>query len=130
MTTHDPGCLATLPDFDERDCTCLAPKPEIPPITLQNDFVAIQVYAQDNGDTHYQDGLHRYTGVVLGKRKRSKGFHDYATWSMHFHDDAWECNGGDYFDDLDLARYNFGLKLMRNCWGATLRAMKDRGREI
>lgn len=23
--THDPGCLAKVPDFDWRDCTCMAP---------------------------------------------------------------------------------------------------------
>jgi hypothetical protein len=111
--------------------TELATPTDIPRITLTNGFVAIQVYAQDNGENNNQ-GIRRYTGTVLGQRKNSKGFHDYAVWSMWYdeRDEDWECNGGDYFDDLDQARYQFGLRLMRNCWGATLRAMKDRGKEI
>ena len=24
--SHDPGCLALVPDFDDRDCTCLSPR--------------------------------------------------------------------------------------------------------
>lgn len=117
MTEHNDPLLDILEAAEEGVVN-------IPPVVLRNGFMVTQAYVQDNGPMHYQDGLHRFSGVVLGTRIKSKGFHSYATWSTFFQDDLWECVGGDYFDDLDLARFNFGLKLKRNCWGATLRALK------
>lgn len=120
MTEHNDPILDLLENAEHDGLL------EIPPVKLSNGFIASQVYTQDNGLLSYQDGTHRFTGVVLGTRVQTKGFHDYATWSMWWDtiEQRWECNGGDYFDDLDLARFNFGLKLKRNCWGATLRALR------
>lgn len=101
----------------------MPPLPEV----LDNGFTPLQAYLQDDGENYARLGVYRYSGVVLAQRvdEDNPNQDRWATWTLHFEPMTgnWETTSGDYFSEIDRARYLFGRKVAAHCWGATMRGM-------
>lgn len=100
----------------------------VPMVVLANKgWNPLQTYTQDNGPDHISEGLPRYIGTVLAQRLAETDNPDrWAVWAMMYNEAtySWDTVSGDYFSDLNQARFCFGWRLHQSCWGATLRGIR------
>lgn len=97
---------------------------EMPELTIP-EWVPITVFTQDNGANHWDQGMHRFTGVVLARRISPDNPDQWATWLISWDEtiEDWVRTSGEYLQDIELARFSFGRRVAMNCWGAIKRGL-------